>query len=180
MATWNSRGLRGSTLEELINRSNEQYREKRLLLIQKVPTPITPIRIEKETRHITLAYFEQKSTVDYIGAVQGIPVCFDAKECQTDTFPLANVHEHQIEFMREFETQDGVAFLLIYYSSRNIFYYLTFRRLLSFWDRAKFGGRKSFRFEELDSRYILPEHTGILVPYLEGMQLDLREREERR
>ena len=28
MATWNSRGLRGSTLEELINRSNEQYREK--------------------------------------------------------------------------------------------------------------------------------------------------------
>ena len=27
MATWNSRGLRGSTLEELINRTNEQYRE---------------------------------------------------------------------------------------------------------------------------------------------------------
>lgn len=42
MATWNSRGLRGSTLEELINRSNEQYREKGLALIQKVPTPITP------------------------------------------------------------------------------------------------------------------------------------------
>ena len=34
MATWNSRGLRGSTLEELINRSNEQYREKGLALIQ--------------------------------------------------------------------------------------------------------------------------------------------------
>ena len=43
MATWNSRGLRGSTLEELINRSNEQYREKGLALIQKIPTPITPI-----------------------------------------------------------------------------------------------------------------------------------------
>ena len=80
MATWNSRGLRGSTLEELINRSNEQYREKGLALIQKVPTPITPVRIAKDTRQITLAYFEQKSTVDYIGAVQGIPVCFDAKE----------------------------------------------------------------------------------------------------
>ena len=25
MATWNSRGLRGSTLEELINRTNEKY-----------------------------------------------------------------------------------------------------------------------------------------------------------
>ena len=29
MATWNSRGLRGSLLEEVINRTNEQYREKK-------------------------------------------------------------------------------------------------------------------------------------------------------
>ena len=28
MATWNSRGLRGSLLEELINRTNEKYREQ--------------------------------------------------------------------------------------------------------------------------------------------------------
>ena len=28
MATWNSRGLRGSSLEELINYTNEYYREK--------------------------------------------------------------------------------------------------------------------------------------------------------
>ena len=81
MATWNSRGLRGSTLEDLVNRTNEQYAEKKLALIQKIPTPITPVRMDKENRHITLAYFEQRSTVDYIGAVQGIPVCFDAKEC---------------------------------------------------------------------------------------------------
>ena len=73
MATWNSRGLRGSTLEDLVNRTNEQYREKELALIQKIPTPITPVRMDKENRHITLAYFEQRSTVDYIGAVQGIP-----------------------------------------------------------------------------------------------------------
>ena len=32
MATWNSRGLRGSTLEELVNRTNDQYREKGLAL----------------------------------------------------------------------------------------------------------------------------------------------------
>ena len=51
---WTSRGLRGSTLEEMINRTNEQYRDKHLALIQKVPTPITPIKIDKESRHITL------------------------------------------------------------------------------------------------------------------------------
>ena len=80
MSTWNSRGLRGSLLEEMVNMTNDKYRENGLALIQKVPTPITPITIDKETKHITLAYFDQKSTVDYIGAVQGIPVCFDAKE----------------------------------------------------------------------------------------------------
>ncbi len=79
---WTSRGLRGSTLEEMINRTNEQYRDKHLALIQKVPTPITPIKIDKESRHITLAYFEKKSTVDYIGAVQGIPSASMPKECK--------------------------------------------------------------------------------------------------
>lgn len=70
MSTWNSRGLRGSLLEEMVNMTNQKYRDSGLALIQKVPTPITPITIDKETRHITLAYFDQKSTVDYIGAVQ--------------------------------------------------------------------------------------------------------------
>ena len=111
MATWQSRGLRGSTLEELLNRTNEQYQEKHLALVQKIPTPITPINFDKESRHITLAYFDQKSTVDYIGAVQGIPVCFDAKESKTDTFSLQNVHEHQVRFMDAFERQGGISFL---------------------------------------------------------------------
>ena len=113
MATWSSRGLRGSTLEDLINRTNEKYLESGLALIQKIPTPITPINIDKATRHITLAYFDQKSTVDYIGVVQGIPVCFDAKECATDTFSLQNIHAHQVDFMRKFEKQGGIAFLII-------------------------------------------------------------------
>ena len=121
MPTWNSRGLRGSTLEEFINRTNECYRENHLALIQKVPTPITPIKIDQQNRHITLAYFDQKSTVDYIGAVQGITVCFDAKECQTDTFPLQNIHQHQVDFMQEFERQGGIAFFLILYSHRDQF-----------------------------------------------------------
>ena len=93
MATWNSRGLRGSTLEEMVNRTNEWYQEKGLALMQKIPTPITPVKMDKEHRQITLAYFDQRSTVDYIGAVQGIPVCFDAKECVADTFPLQNIHD---------------------------------------------------------------------------------------
>ncbi|MCQ2541133.1 MAG: Holliday junction resolvase RecU [Lachnospiraceae bacterium] len=177
MATWGSRGLRGSTLEDMINRTNDKYREKGLALIQKIPTPITPINIDKSTRHITLAYFDQKSTVDYIGAVQGIPVCFDAKESATTTFSLQNIHEHQVEFMADFERQQGIAFFLISYTSEDILYYLKFDKLMEFWNRAQNGGRKSFRFDELDKEYIIPKKKGVLVPYLDMIQKDLDSRE---
>lgn len=177
MATWNSRGLRGSTLEDFINRTNEKYREKGLALLQKIPTPITPIKIDKENRHITLAYFEKKSTVDYIGVVQGIPVCFDAKECVSDTFPLANIHKHQVTFMEEFEKQGGIAFLILYYSHKNALYYLTYKKLLEFWERAQMGGRKSFCYHELEQKYLFRANNGFLVPYLEMLQLDLDSRD---
>ena len=177
MATWNSRGLRGSTLEEMINRTNEKYEEQHLALMQKFPTPITPINIDKDSRHITLAYFEQKSTVDYIGAVQGIPICFDAKESQTTTFSLQNIHEHQVEFMKEFEEQDGIAFFLISFTSEDMYYYLPFREFLPFWERSEKGGRKSFRLDELDMTWVLPKKSGVLVPYLEMINKDLAERD---
>lgn len=174
MATWKSRGLRGSTLEDLINRTNEQYREKKLALIQKIPTPITPIDIDKASRHITLAYFDQKSTVDYIGAVQGVPVCFDAKETKSDTFSLQNVHEHQISFMRQFEEQSGIAFLLIFYSGRDEFYYMPFRDVERAWERAQSGGRKSIPFSEVDTTFQIHQNThGILLPYLDALAKDL-------
>ena len=177
MATWNSRGLRGSTLEDLINRSNEQYLEKGLALIQKIPTPITPIKIDKENRHITLAYFEQKSPVDYIGAVQGIPVCFDAKECSSDTFALQNIHEHQVAFMEAFEKQGGISFLILYFTSRDEIFYLPYDKMRFFWDRAKDGGRKSFCYGELDVNWCLKSGHGILVPYLDALQKDLERRD---
>ena len=170
MATWNSRGLRGSVLEELINRSNDKYREKNLALIQKIPTPIT---------HITLAYFDKKSTVDYIGIVQGIPVCFDAKECTTDTFPLHNIHEHQMEFMEQFEKQGGISFFIILFSCRDEKIYVPYRHVLKFWNRMNDGGRKSFRYEELDPTYIIRSHSGVMLHYLEQIKLDLSERSEK-
>ncbi len=177
MATWNTRGLRGSTLEELINRTNEVYLEKGLALIQKIPTPITPLKIDKENRHITLAYFEEKSTVDYIGAVQGIPVCFDAKESTSDTYALQNIHPHQVRFMTNFEKQGGVAFLVLFFSMRNELFYLPYKDMMKFWNRAEQGGRKSFRYLELDQDYYLQPNNGLLVPYLDGLQRDLESRD---
>ena len=174
---WHTRGLRGSTFEELINRTNEKYRELGLALVQKIPTPITPINIDHDKHQITLAYFDQKSTVDYVGVIQGVPVCFDAKECDADTFPLQNIHEHQIVFMEDFEKQEGIAFILIYFTKDDTFYYLTFNELKGFWDRMVSGGRKSFRRDELNEGFFFKHKDIVFVPYLDMVKKDLELRD---
>ena len=180
MAAWNSRGLRGSSLEEYINMTNEKYLLNHLGLIQKIPTPITPIKINQETRQITLAYFEQKSTVDYIGVIQGIPVCFDAKECAVKTFPLQNIHPHQIRFMEEFEQQGGISFIIIHYTALDEMYYVPFKDVKKFWDRMETGGRKSFTYDEIDKNWKIRSHRDMYVHYLEPLAIDLNQRENKK
>ena len=162
MGTWKTRGLRGSTLEDLINRTNDSYREKKLALIQKIPTPITPIEIDKKS------------------AVQGIPVCFDAKECAVRTFPLQNIHPHQIAFMKEFEAQGGVAFIILSFTAENEIYYVPFDVVNRFWVRMEEGGRKSFTYDEVvPEAYRIRSHRDMYVHYLEGIQQDLDRKEEK-
>lgn len=170
----NAHGLRGSQLESLINSTNQLYRTHRLGLVQKIPTPITPLSMDKG--RITCAYFDSKSTVDYIGVIQGVPVCFDAKESAETTYALSNIHEHQFEFMREFEEQGGIAFILLRYTAEEISYYLRFKDLAFFWERAKNGGRKSFRIDELDMDWRIEEGGRVPVNYIEAVKKDMEER----
>lgn len=177
MAYWKSRGLRGSALEEIINLTNDKYLSQNLALIQKIPTPIKPIEISKETRHITLAYFEKKSTVDYIGAVQGIPVCFDAKECAKDTFSLQNIHEHQLEFMNNFEKQGGIAFVLIYFSDKDEYYYLKLSVINEYFENVKKGKPANIKYKDLDENYFINKKQGLYIHYLELLQKDISSRD---
>lgn len=171
-----SRGLRGSILEELINRTNQAYKMQSLCIVQKVPTPITPLEIDSRKGIITKAYFDEKSTVDYIGVVQGIPICFDAKETSHKRFPLQNIHAHQVEFMKTFEEQKGVCFLVVYFSMFDEYYYLTFRELFYYWNESLNGGRKSIPYEAFKPEYRIYNKEGFFVHYLEGINTDLNNR----
>ena len=79
--------------------------------------------------------------------------------------------------MNAFEKQGGIAFFLIFFSHADLFYYLPLRDLMKFWNRMQSGGRKSFRREELNSIYYLQKKNGFLVPYLDGIQTDLKLRD---
>lgn len=178
MAYWNSRGLRGSALEEIINFTNEYYRKRGLALFQKVPTPITPVQVDNEKHAITLAYFEKESTVDYIGVVQGIPVCFDAKETAQNFLPLRNIHEHQLLFMEDFRRQRGLAFLLVSFTARGEYFLLPVEELRRYWDGAAQGGRKSIPYEAFSQDYRIFLQNGGVLHYLEAAALYLEKTEE--
>lgn len=181
MGYWKKQhGLRGGFLEECINASNTIYLENGLAVVQKIPTPITPVEMDNEKRTITLAYFDQKSTVDYLGNVQGIPVCFDAKETKLEYFPLENIHEHQIRFMRAFDAQDGLAFLIVKFSSYDKTYLCPFETLEKYWKAAQNGGRKSIPYSAFEERYLVERSGNILMHYLRPLQTYLEEKEKRR
>ena len=168
-AYWNTRGLRGGAFEELINLTNSLYRQRKLAVIQKVPTPITPVAVDNANHAITRAFFDEKSTVDYIGAVQGIPVCFEAKETGREYLPLQNVHSHQVSFMEEFTDQGGVCFILVNFRKRGEIFFLPFAEMKSKWELARDGGRKSIPRADFKTEYIIKNAKGFPVHYLEAL-----------
>lgn len=171
MSVYNSRGLRGSVLEEVVNMANEQYRKMGVALIQKIPTPIKPVEFDSKKRTITLGYFEQRSTVDYIGVMQGVPLCFDAKETRQKGLPVANVHPHQVEFMREFSEQGGLAFLLVHFVDEDDYYLLPFEVLNTFFDEEGIHkGTKTIPRNLFEERFrVHPQEGGVELHYLKAV-----------
>ena len=77
--------------------------------------------------------------------------------------------------MQDFEDQGGIAFLLIYFSGENRYFYLPFSQLVDFWNRSRTGHAKSFHMEELDRNFEIKCH-GYYLNYLPAIQADLNHR----
>ena len=94
-------------------------------------------------------------------------------ESAVDTFPLQNIHEHQVKFMQAMEEQNGIAFILLYYTHRHEAYYVPLSDIVYFWNRGQNGGRKSFTYDEIDKTLQIPIKNGVFLHFLEQLQLDL-------
>ncbi|MCM3766601.1 Holliday junction resolvase RecU [Neobacillus niacini] len=145
---------RGMTLEEDLNETNEYYRERKLAVIHKKPTPIQIVQVDYPKRSAAVikeAYFKLASTTDYNGVYQGKYIDFEAKETQNSTsFPLKNFHQHQISHMEEVLNQGGICFVIIRFTRLDEVYLLEAKHLLFFWERMVTGGRKSITKEEIE------------------------------
>lgn len=119
---------RGITLENEINSSNEYYREIEKAYIYKKPTPIKIVKVDYPSRDkavIKEAYFTVPSTTDYNGLYKGKYIDFEAKETKNKTsFPLSNIHEHQIQHLENIYKNNGISFLIVRFTKLNETYLL--------------------------------------------------------
>ena len=126
-------GNRGMTLEEDINLTNEYYKEKNIALIYKKPIPIKVLRTNETKTRIKDGFYEQKSTLDYNGIYKEKYIEFDAKETNSKTsFPLSNIHEHQINHIKDVLFYKGIVFLIIRFNILNKTYILSGDKLIDF------------------------------------------------
>ena len=159
---------RGMTLETELNESNEYYREMDKAYIYKKPTPIKITKVNYPSRDkavITEAFFTIPSTTDYNGIYRGKYIDFEAKETKNKTsFPLSNIHKHQIEHLKSIIKHGGIAFLIIRFISYNKTYYLDAKDFLLF---LKNNDRKSIPYDFFKEKgYIIPEKYNPRTDYI--------------
>jgi recombination protein U len=158
-------GNRGMDLESLINETNEYYLNNDIALIFKKPTPIGVAKVSYNEfgKQIEKAYFKEQSTLDYNGLYKGKYIEFDAKETQNKTsFPISNVHPHQIKHIRNVIKHQGISFLIIKMNS--LYYLLLGNDFIDFIDN---NSRKSIPYEYLKNKsYEIKEKYNPSLDYL--------------
>ena len=129
----NTYANRGMMLERDINQSNKYYLDHNIALIYKKPTPIKVVKVEYPKNVIKEAYFNEPSTLDYNGIYKGKYLEFDAKETQSNTsFPISNIHKHQLEHMKRVIYFGGITFLIVRFTKINETYILLGMELFNF------------------------------------------------
>lgn len=156
---------RGMDLEDLLNQSNEYYLTEDIAVIYKKPTPITisEVKYGDKERIITKAYFRTPSTLDYNGIYKGTYLDFDAKVTLNQTsFPIQNIHPHQLEHMKRVMKHGGISFLIIYMN--NNFYYLDGKDIIEFISTSK---RKSIPYSFIEEKgYLIEKKIKPRLDYL--------------
>ncbi|MBM7617455.1 recombination protein U [Weissella uvarum] len=168
-----SAAKRGMTLEDELNQANSYYLATNRAVIHKKPTPVQIVHVDYPARSvakITEAYFREASTTDYNGVYQGNYIDFDAKEtANKNSFPLSNVHEHQVNHLKQVVQQDGLAFMIIRFTKRQETFVIWAQLLFDYWDNQEHA-RKSIPYDVIAEQ---GQHVNLglnpALPYLDAI-----------
>ena len=154
---------RGMKLENLINQTNEYYIKNDIAIIYKKPTPILVCQVDYKKNKILEGYYKTPSTLDYNGIYKGKYLDFDAKETLNKTsFPLSNIHEHQLLHMKRVIEHGGISFLII--KMNNLYYLLDGNIILNFIEK---NDRKSIPYEFIkENAHLIKEGITPALDYI--------------
>lgn len=141
-------------LESRVRAANLQYRKNKIAVIQKLEVPI---RMTQQGMVATL------STVDFYGVFsysnrtqrRGIPIAFDAKECESTTsFPLKNIHQHQLEYLKLWTHCGGLGFFLVHFKLLHTdeAFITPVSLVEKYWDDV--NGRKSIPYSDFKKEWL--------------------------
>jgi len=161
---------RGMTFENVINETNEYYLVNDVAIIHKKPIPIQIVKVDYPSRSgavIKEAYYKVPSTTDYNGVYKGKYIDFEAKETANKTsFPLSNIHLHQINHLESIVDHGGISFLLIFFKTLDQIYLLETKYIIKYYNRS-IEGRKSIKYDEIkEFGYLIKEGYSPRIDYL--------------
>lgn len=157
-------GNRGMTLESDINSSNNYYLENDIAIIHKKPTPTKVIKLEGN--RIKDGFYEIPSTTDYNGIYKGKYIDFEAKETRSKTsFPLNNIHKHQIIHLEKVNKHGGISFIIIRFTSINKTYLIFSRDFIYYFEKNK--NKKSIPLSYIEEKgFLIKDGYNPVIDYL--------------
>lgn len=123
---------RGMMLESIINKTISIYRKNGIALFHKKEIPISFSKIKEENGKLRIhdGRIKNKSTTDYYGVYKGKYFSFEAKSTKLNSLPIANIKEHQINYLLDVKKFGGTSFFIICFQKFDE-YFIIFPELIN-------------------------------------------------
>lgn len=102
-------------LESILNKTISLYDKNDIALFHKkeIPISFSSIKEDKGRLSISNGIIKSKSTTDYYGVYNGLFVAFEAKSTKLNSLPIANIKQHQLNYLYKIIKMGGKAFFII-------------------------------------------------------------------
>jgi recombination protein U len=160
----------GEAFEELVKMANDVYARRNIALVQKISTPWNIVRQGKKIIH---AFPEGKSTLDFRGTLSGgQSISFDCKETQIEVgLPLANIEEHQIEYIRTALKMGEWSFILVSLRNGYEYFYVPGKVVLEYWETwQRNKGKRGFNTILRQDMQEIRSSNGIALDYISALR----------
>lgn len=152
----------GMDFEKDVSKSCDYYRLQGIADIYKRPTPIKIVKMNKQKPgQICEAYFEEKSTTDYVGIYKEKYIDFECKETIHDEIPYHMIREQQYRHLEFILKLGGIGFFLVSFKRAQEVYLMPAKIIL---EAEKEKYHRGFKREFFQEHGILVERS-YLPPY---------------